>query len=190
MDALIRAARTLGTALCACVVAFGAPPIAAAETVASLERGVKAAYLYKFLSYVEWPSTVMPPAGSPFVIGVVGADDIRAELQRLIPERTVSDRTIEVRNVKDIDSLPGVHVVFIGRTEVPRRVELIRAAERQSTLVVSESEGALRFGSVINLVIVDGRVRFEVALDAAERSGLKLSSRLLALAQTVRPGGK
>jgi hypothetical protein len=183
-------ARIVRAAICACAAGLAALPALAAETGTALERSVKAAYLYKFLGYVDWPATALPPPGAPLVIGVSGADDILAELQKITPDRTIADRPLEARRVKDADTLPGIHVLFVGRGDTPRLPELVRLAQQHSILVVSEVEGGLRSGSVINLVISEGRVRFEVSLDAAEKSGLKLSSRLLALAQTVRPGAR
>jgi hypothetical protein len=170
------------------VAALSALPAFAAEAQTALERTVKAAYLYKFLSYVEWPPPVLPAPGAPLVIGVMGSEEIFGELQKVALERTVAERPLEVRRIREPSEVAGVQMVFVGRSVSTRLPELARAAQQQSVLLVSEVDGGLRMGSVINLVIVDGRVRFEVALDAAERSGLRLSSRLLALAQTVRPG--
>jgi hypothetical protein len=183
-------ARFLGAAVWTCVLGLAGLPALAAESATALERSVKAAYLYKFLSYVDWPASMVPPPGAAFAIGVAGADEVLAELQNIAPDRTVADRALEVRRVRDADSLAGLHVLFVGRAEGSRLAELVRAAQQRSILVVSEIDGGLRLGSVINLILVDGRVRFEVALDAAEKSGLKLSSRLLALAQSVRPGSR
>ena len=83
---------------------------------------------------------------------------------------------------------PGLHVLFVGRAETARIARLSHAAQQQSILIISEADGALESGSVINLLLSDGRVRFEIALDAAEKSRIKLSSRLLALAVNVRGG--
>jgi hypothetical protein len=183
-------ARVVGAAMCACVLGLGAFPALAADAATALERSVKAAYLYKFLSYVEWPAPAAPAPNTPFVIGVCGAEEILAELQKIAPERTVADRPLEVRRIKEGDPLSGLHVLFVGRSESAHLADMARTARQNSILTVSEIEGALRLGSVINLIIVDGHVRFEIALDAAEKSGLKLSSRLLALAPTVQTGGK
>ena len=79
-------------------------------------------------------------------------------------------------------------MLFIGKTESARLNQLAQSAQPRSILTVTESDGALAHGSVINFVLNDGRVRFEIALDSAEKSGLKLSSRLLAVAQEVRTG--
>ena len=161
---------------------------AAVETEASLERSVKAAFLYKFLNFASWPATSFPEAGSPFVIGVLGSDAMAAEIAKIVIDRPVSGRTIEVRTVKRGESLAGLHVLFVGRAETGQLSSLAEKAQLQSVLLVSESDRGLSLGSAINLVVVEGRIRFDVSLDAAEKSGVRLSSRLLGVARSVRTG--
>jgi hypothetical protein len=90
--------------------------------------------------------------------------------------------------MRPADPLTGLHALFIGASDHARMATLARTALARGILVISESEDALDQGSVINLVLVDGRVRFEVSLEAAERAGLRLSSRMLAVAHLVRMG--
>jgi len=170
------------------IVALAASALAPAQ--APLERAVKAAYVYKFLAYVDWPAAAFDTPEAPFVIGVLGSDAIADELRQIVATRSVGERPVQVKRLREGETASGLHVVFVGRAESGRLPALARSLQGQPTLVVSESPGALNAGSAVNLVVAsDGRVRFEIALDAADRSGLRLSSRLLALAQTVRPGG-
>jgi len=177
---LIAAACVLGFALLACDPAFGQPRAPATE------RGVKAAFLYKFLDYVDWPAGAFARPDQPIVVGVLGADDLQAELSDAVRGRTVGDRPVEVRRVRPGDPVTGLHVLFVGAPEHARIASITRSAQGRGLLVVSESDDALDLGSTINFVVQEGRVRFEVALPAAERAGIKLSSRLLAVAQNVR----
>lgn len=85
------------------------------------------------------------------------------------------------------DPLDDVHMLFVGRAESSRLAQIVSAARQRGVLLVTDFEGALDEGSAINLLLLQNRVRFEVSLDAAEKSGLKLSSRLLAVATSVRP---
>jgi hypothetical protein len=176
---------------CACVLAGAlAQPAFAQAAAPALERAVKAAFVYKFLGYVEWPAPSFEHADTPIVVGVHGADDIAAELAQIVAGRAVAERPVQVKRLRYGDSVAGLHVLFVGRSDAARLAPLARALQSRPTLVVSESSNALNAGSMINLVLApDGRVRFEIALDAVEKAGLKLSSRLLALAQSVRPGG-
>jgi hypothetical protein len=166
----------LGVALSLCLPAW-------AQGVS--ETSLKAAFVYKFASYVEWPAESFPSPDSPFVIGVLGADDIAAELEGLVHGRSVGNRPAIVRRMKDGEPLTGLHMLFIGRRDAGKVPALSRAARALSVLVVSDAERGLEAGSVINLVVADERVGFEVSIEAAERSGLRLSSRMLGVARRV-----
>ncbi len=155
------------------------------ESGASLERRVKAAFLYKFSGYVEWPPAIAAGADSSIVFGVIGDDEIADELSRLVQHRGDGARPVRVVRVRAFEPRPRVHVLFIGRGESDRLGAVIRSTGDEPILVVTDTEGALALGSMINFVTVDGHVRFEVGLGAAKRRGLILSSRLLAVAQSV-----
>jgi hypothetical protein len=161
---------------CAAAQAQGAPS----------EATVKAAFLYKFAGYVEWPASAFPQPDAPLVIGVVGADEVAAELEKLLPGRQVNNRRVVARRVREGEPLRGIHLLFVGRGERDLRAAL-RAAQQQGVLAVSEAERGLELGSAINFVVVDDRVGFEVSLDSAERSGIRISSRMLAVARRVIP---
>jgi hypothetical protein len=171
-----------------CAALLAAWSAGAAEDAASLEQRVKAAFLYQFASYVEWPALSFAQPDTPVTIAVMGAEQLAAELKQLSAGRTVGGRKVEVRQVRPGDTLAGINILFIGSAENARLAQVVQTAKSRPMLIVTEADGALTQGSMINFVIVDRRVRFEVALDSVERSGLKLSSRLLAVAQQVRTG--
>jgi YfiR/HmsC-like len=174
-----------------CVAALAAlPPLAtsALDDPAALEQKVKAAFLYKFPGYVEWPENAFATADTPVAIGVIGDDPLAAELAQVVAGRSLDGRAVSVRRLKEADSPAGLHVLFVGSAERARLAQLVKEAPTQPMLIVAEFDGALNRGSAINFVISSGRVRFEVALDNAEKRGLKLSSRLLTVAQSVRTG--
>ncbi len=159
-------------------------PVAHAQQAA--EATVKAAFLYKFAGYVEWSDRAVGAVEAPFTIGIVGADDVAAELERLVPGRMVMNRRVVVRRLKENEAPKGVHLLFMGRGEANPR-PMVRAAQQQGTLTVTETERGLDMGSVINFLTLDDRVGFEVSLESAERSGLRISSRMLAVARRVVP---
>jgi hypothetical protein len=161
-----------------------APTVAQA---AGLERQVKAAYLYKFASYVEWPDGAFPRQDSPLVIGIIGADDMADELENMIAGHTVNGRTIVARKLKSGDHLAGLHILFIGDLNKPHLAELFSAVKNKPVLTVTESEETHALGSMINFVITDDRVRFEVNLAPVNASGLRISARMLAAAYKVTP---
>lgn len=159
-----------------------------ARTVTSEER-VKAASLYKFLNYVEWPETVFATTDTPYVIGVLAADAVAGDLDAMVTGRNIQNRAVTVKRLRALEPLTGIHVLFIGNAERSRMVQLVRELQSAPVLVVTESDGAIGLGSMINFRRIDERVRFEVALEPAEKAGLRLNSRLLAVALSVSKGG-
>ncbi len=154
-----------------------------------LERKVKAAFLYKFLGYADFPPQAFADDHAPLTIGVVGADDVAAELTRVAAGRTVRNRGIVVRPLREGDGAVPVHLLFVGGHDPEQVGRIVRQASG-AMLVVTDCEDGLRQGSAINFRVVGERVRFDVAPDAAERNGIKLSSRLLTVAHRVRKGGE
>jgi hypothetical protein len=143
--------------------------------------------LYKFAGYVQWPDAAFSRPDAPLTIGILGADAIASELATMIAGRTVNNRTLAVRRLKAGEALTGVNILLIGRSEIARLPQLLPQLQSHAILTVTELEGALSQGSVINFILADRRVRFEISLEAAEKHNLKLSSRLLAVAQQVLP---
>jgi hypothetical protein len=157
----------------------------AAESPESLERQLKAAYLYKFAGYVEWPTRALASDHAPIVFGIMGDDALADDLDSLLSQRGDDARPVAVLRVKPFEHVPDLQVLFISRAESDHLGPLVRLAREKPVLVVTDTEGALALGSMINFEMVDGRVRFEVGLGSAQKSGLTLSSRLLAVAQVV-----
>jgi hypothetical protein len=171
--------------------ALPATPLHAAEgqaAGATLERSVKAAFLYKFLGYAEFPASAFGEPGSPVVIGVVGADEMAAELGRIVAGRTVNNRPVLVKTLRDNEAPSGVHLLFVAGADSARVARVLKAAQPSPMLLVTESENGLQLGSVINFKVVDERVRFDVSLEAADKNNVKLSSRLLTVANHVHKG--
>ena len=164
------------------------PAAAYAQSGETTELQVKAAFLYKFGGYIEWPAGAFGRADSPLSIGVLGADDLADELVQVSAGRSVGGRAGEVRKLKRGSPLAGIHVLFVGRGDEARLAELLGPMKGQPILVVTDSEEALARGSMINFVMVDDKVRFDVATAPAERGNLKISARLLAVARKVIAG--
>lgn len=170
------------------LVAWSAPSPHEEGGPALAAQRIKAAFLYKFLSYVEWPASAIADDATPIVIGVIGADDIADELRAIVAGRTLNRHPIEVRTLDGAQPLPAtLRVLFVGRDDPALLARLAPQAQRQAILLVTDFTDGLDRGSVINLVLRDNHVRFEVSLDAAQRSGLKVSSRMLAVALAVHP---
>ena len=158
----------------------------ASASFASASPGhrVKAAFVYKFGEYVEWPAEAFARADSPLVIGVSGADALADELERLTSGRSVGGRAIVVRKLAPGASWEGLHVAFLGGDDAKQLAGAIAAGAGRPVLTITEATEA-RAAGMINFVVVEGKVRFDVALPAAEASRLKISSRLLGVARKV-----
>jgi len=175
----------LGLVCVAGALACGLRPVAAAQPPpAASEAEVKAAFVLKFASFVEWPADAFARPDDPLVIGVAGDDEIAAGIEQLAAGRRMEGRPVVVRRLPDAGPFTGVHILLLGRRSEARLRDLVAAAAGH-VLVVTQQPGALRQGSVINFSTEGGRVRFSVSLASADARNLKLSARLLAVAQSV-----
>lgn len=174
--------RVLAAALClALAPAFG-------QQGAAPEVRIKAAFLYKFCAYVEWPPASFVEPGAPFTIGVMGADALADELARLVEGRAVEERPVLVRKLRRGAALAGLQVLFVGGQDAARLADILEGAKGLPLLTVTETRDRQAEGSMINFVLVDDKVRFDVALPPAEAGHLRISSRLLAVARKVLAG--
>jgi hypothetical protein len=143
---------------------------------------VKAAYLFRFASYVEWPA-VAPD--KPFVIGVFGAEDVAVHLERLTTGITIRNRPAQVRRVRGVDDLDGVDILYVGPRVYRGARPLRQRAARLPVLLVTDHLDGLDDGAVINFIEVNRNLRFEISVEAADRAGLKVDSALLSVAARV-----
>jgi hypothetical protein len=171
-------------AVLACLTA--ATPVVGADSEAmQAERRIKAAFLSKFVEYVEWPPMPDAPADTAFRIGVLGDDAMAAELQAMLSHRRIGNRGFEIRRLDDDGAPAGVHMLFIGRAKsAVLQTGLVRATD--PILVVTDFPAGLTPGATIDFIVRDAHVRFEVSLADAERRHLKLGSGLLTVARNVR----
>jgi hypothetical protein len=182
-----RATAPFAAALVAALSLMGASSLAQVRDAPVSADTLKAAFLYKFAGYVEWPDEPRP-TDAPITIGVAGADPFAAELTEITRGRTVAGHPISVRRMMAGDSFEGLQILFIGGQARAGERGLLADARSRPILTVTESAGALADGSIINFTQDKDRVRFEISLYAAEQSQLKLNSRLLAVADAVHRG--
>lgn len=158
------------------------PATIAAESV---EYSVKAAYLTKFGIYVEWPGTAFGAPDSPINLCLVGDDPFGATLDQAAASQHVGSRAVVVRRMKAVTRESGCHILYIGSAEPENVQQTIEALRGSAVLTVTDARGAGTAG-VINFVVKDNRVRFDVDDEAAAQDGLTLSSKLLSLALNVK----
>lgn len=158
---------------------------AAEEGRQDIVRQVKAAYLFKFGGYVEWPSAAFADDSSPLVIGVVDADQIADEISRIAATRSIGKRPVRVKRLQRGEAPGGIHMLFVGQSANEPVTNWLAPVWGQPVLCVTEEETGPPSGSAINFVLDNNRVRFDVALPAAQHNKLELSALLLSAARKV-----
>jgi hypothetical protein len=146
---------------------------------------VKAAYLYKFAGYVEWPSTVFDSQSSPIVIGVIGNDDLEEILSRTIVGKTANGRPLVTRRLTADSPLQGVHMLFVGAMDKRTLRAIGDAVRGKPVLVISDAKQKRTLDSMISFDLIDQHLRFDVALKPVTSSGLALRALMLTAARRV-----
>lgn len=168
----------------AALVAVGG--LTAAQLPRSLDQEyrVKAALLHNIAKFVEWPPPTTPDA--PLVVVVFGRGWDALDLGRSLWGRTVNDRPLQVRHTDRLDKVLPCHILFISGTDRQRLPEILKAVDGAAILTVGEVEDFLELGGAVRILREGDRMRFAVNLEAARRNQLRISSRLLSLAKSVR----
>ncbi len=157
----------------------------AANATDSAEIEIKAAMLFKFLDYTEWPATSFDTPQSPYRIWLLDATEVGNELRAITRNRNSNGRAIKVFKTRFVERINEPHIVFVGRNAEHHLPRLAQLAEQQAFLIVTENSQGLVSGSTINLRLLQDRIGFDVSLSCARRNNLKLSARLLSVALTV-----
>jgi hypothetical protein len=147
------------------------------------EYEVKAAFLYKFASFVEW---LPEAANKTLCIAVIGDDRFGGALDEVVKGKSVNGRGFSIQRFKSGREAAGCQIVFISGSEKKRVRAILDQLEVPGILTVSEIPGFCEAGGMVNFEILEDKVRFEINPDAAERGGLKVSSKLLSVAKVVR----
>lgn len=149
------------------------------------EYQVKAAFLYHFTKYVEWPPDAFASAGPGIVLGVLGEDPFQGAVEDVIRDRTVEGRPLSWKRFDDPPRPGECHVLFIGSADAARLKKALEKMKTMPILTVGESEEFGRAGGIAWFRMEGNKVRFAINLDATRRAGLKISSRLLGVATVV-----
>lgn len=158
--------------------------VAAPAGAQELEYPLKAAFLYNFVKFVEWPADAFAGERSPLTICVYGTDPFGDTLDNVVRGETVGERGLIVQRPESLDDLRDCRVLFVSRSERPRFPEVLSRIQGEPVLTVGDTDGFLKAGGVINFVLEENKVRFLINPEAAGRSRLKISSKLLRLAKS------
>jgi hypothetical protein len=159
--------------------------MSSARAQTSKEYQIKAAFLFNFAQFVEWPAAAFADASAPISIGVLGDDPFGAVLDQTIEGETINHRKLIVQRSQRVTDLKGCHLVFISKSEKLHLADIFDSLGSASVLTVSETENFARRGGIINFYLDGNKVRFEINAAAAQRKGIKISSQLLKLGKVV-----
>ena len=170
----------------ACILVASASALPASPTS---EYQVKAAYLFNFGQFVEWPVQAYDSPSAPFVIGVVGEDPFGKTLDEAIAGESLGGHPLVVKRFRNIEDISACNILFIGRSESARLDETLKAMKGRSVLTVTDITGAEQRGAIIVLVNDNNRIRMRINVAAAKASNLVISSKLLRPAEVVGNDG-
>jgi hypothetical protein len=147
------------------------------------EYEVKAAYVYYFAKFIEWPQTALAQKNAPFIVGVVGDDEFGELLRRVVKDKTILEHPIQVRLAKWPGDLHACHILYVSYSDYKRFPQIAESLQQNPVLTITEVEDTSRGKGIINLFVEGGKVQFEVNITSAEKAQLKISSKLLRLAR-------
>jgi YfiR/HmsC-like len=162
---------------------------AVAQSRQPTEYEVKAAFLYNFAKFAEWPADAFSGPDAPFVFGILGRDPFGAIIDA-VEKRTVNGRTVQVRRFSDVQDIRKCHILYISSSETERLGTILRTLAHASTLLVSDSSTFVDRGGAIGFVVLDNSVGFKINTDAVLRAGITIHSRLLKMAIIVHDDPK
>ena len=169
----------------------------AQNTSGSSEYLIKAGFIYNFANLVQWPSTSFAQPDSPIVIVILGEDHFGTTLDHALEGKKVNARSFVIKRARSVAELQRTlgpqkecQILYVSSSEMPHLGEAIQVLKGAPVLTIGETPGFARSGGIINLVLEDNKVRFEVNVQAAKDADLNISSRLLALARIIPEGRK
>ncbi|MBI4659408.1 MAG: YfiR family protein [Verrucomicrobia bacterium] len=154
----------------------------AAEQAQPTEYQIKAAFLFNFAKFVEWPATAFPTETSPFCIGILGDDPFRKDLELTISGKKIGNRSLVIKRFPNARKIEFCHILFISPSENRELRQILDSLKGLATLTVGDKiEQFCEQGGMIDLIMAGNKVRFRINQHIAEKAGLKVSSRLLKL---------
>ena len=163
---------------------FGGSGRLAAQSAGLSAYQVKAAFLYNFGKFVEWPATAFTNATAPMIIGVFGDDPFHGDLERIVSQKNVAGHPVVVRRVNTVADVKECEIVFVSVAQHEMTAEMAGAIHSYGILTVTEdTKHFADSGYIISFITVDDRIHFEINQAAAIKAGLTISSKLLALAK-------
>jgi hypothetical protein len=157
-------------------------PFSALPQGSPSEYQVKAAFLFNFAKFVEWPPRAFTETNSPIVIGVLGKNVFGNDLETTIRDKTVNNRQFRFKHFASATEATNCHILFISSSERDNLAKIVASLHHASVLTVSDTDGFIKAGGIVNFTFDGPKIRFEISDEAAKNAGLRVSSKLLSLA--------
>ncbi len=181
-----RLVRGVALLMVSCGLIVGTPPLVHAQGEENTQYRIKLAFLYQFAQFVEWPPDAFQSANAPLVVCIAGEDPFDSDLELDFRSRTIDKHPMVIRTVKRGTSLRACHLVFVTAPEYKHMASIIDSLKGSQVLTIGETKGFAERGGIINFTIEGNKLHFEINLDAARQTTLRISSKVLALARIVR----
>ena len=173
------------------IVSIPAPGSSATtRSAVTQEYDLKAAFLFNFARFVEWPADAFATATTPITIGVLGDDPFGASLDTLVAGESVRNRPLVIRRYRSVDHIEACHVLFISASETSQLDHIAKVIGRRSILTVGETKDFTARAGIVGFELAQRRLRLRINLAAATDARLTISSKLLRQAQIVRSSGR
>jgi len=169
-----------------CVILAAAVLALSADKAAPSEEQVKAAFLFNFIRFVDWPDGAFAEKTAPIVIGILGEDALGREIERFLRGKSVQGRKLLLRKLEWPGEIKGCHILMVPASGAKAAPEILASVKENPVLTVGETDRFSQQGGIINFYLEGNKVRFAINIEAAERAKLKISSQLLGLAKIIR----
>jgi hypothetical protein len=174
----------IGGMLLAVVLVSQGMPYSSAGVGAEAEEELKSVIVKNFLRYSTWPETASP--NGPITVGVLGRNSFTQALRGLLDGKAVNGRTVQVVELKSSSDPHRCHLVYLATDKNADIKQTLQSVRSTHTLTIGEDARFLEYGGAVNLLLIDGHMGFEVSLEALDRAGVEISSKLLRLGEIRR----
>jgi len=158
---------------------------ASAQTTGDREYQVKAAFLFNFSQFVEWPSAVLPEPGAALVIGILGENPFDSYLQAIISGEVVNGHPLTIQQYKNVDEIKTCHILFINIHDTNKLIDVLTALKGRNILTVSDAGNFIRLGGMVTFITRHNKIRIRINPERAKDADLMISSKLLRVAEIV-----
>lgn len=173
-----------------CLLLFCSIFPSALQSQTPAEYQVKAAFIYNFTQFIDWPPNSFTSTNDPIIITIIGDNPFDDFLNIIVADEQVKGRPIQVRYINSIEELGQSHILYVGEYSKSKMKELNELCKSRNILSIGEEESFIKAGGIIRFITVNNRVNFQINASEAKEAGFKISSKVLRLAEIVETNKK